>query len=335
MYLAVLCSCQGNNKAQLPDKTGVIFDTDIGSDIDDVFALQMVLNYARQDKYDLLGVVITKEYPRIVDYVDGYSRLNGFEDINIGYVYNSPALEQTRGCGGYVCGTLDTIIDNKPVLPVKRTLNKDIPEGYKMMRKALASRADGSVIIITVGFATNLARLLDSAPDEYSDLNGIELVKKKVKLLSIMSGTYNNDTFNNPEWNVLQDLDAARKVYNQWPGEIIASGSEVGVRILYPHQSVLNDYPNGEKHPLCISYKLYEKMPYDRPCWDLTSVLYVIEPEDSFLDISPRGKITVDETGYSRFTPSESGLHHYLILDQAKAPKVVNKLVQVCTHIMN
>ena len=61
-----------------------------------------------------------------------------------------------------------------------------------------------------------------------------------------MSGTYNDDTFNNPEWNVLQDLKAAQNVYNNWPTEVIASGSEVGVRILYPHESVLNDYPGGE-----------------------------------------------------------------------------------------
>ena len=333
LMVAVLYSCQSNKKTELPDKLGVIFDTDVGSDIDDVFALQMVLNYDNQGKYDLLGVVISKDYPRVIDYVDGYCRLNGYDNLPLGYAYNGSDLGFNRQCGQYVCATLDTVIDGKQILPVKRTVADNIPEGYKMMRKALASRADESVIIITVGFATNLARLLNSQPDEYSDLNGIELVRKKVKLLSIMSGTYNDDTFNNPEWNVLQDLEAAKLVYEKWPSEVIASGSEVGVRILYPHQSVLNDYPNGEKHPLCVSYKLYEQMPYDRPCWDLTSVLYAIEPTDSHLDISPRGKITIDDTGYSRFSESENGKHRFLILNEANAPKVVEKLVSVCTRV--
>ena len=39
-------SCQNKKNTQVPasDKSGVIFDTDLGSDIDDVFALQMILN---------------------------------------------------------------------------------------------------------------------------------------------------------------------------------------------------------------------------------------------------------------------------------------------------
>ncbi|WP_195577304.1 hypothetical protein [Bacteroides thetaiotaomicron] len=37
-------SCQNKKNTQVPasDKSGVIFDTDLGSDIDDVFALQMI-----------------------------------------------------------------------------------------------------------------------------------------------------------------------------------------------------------------------------------------------------------------------------------------------------
>lgn len=328
-------SCQNKKTVPvtLPDKPGVIFDTDLGSDIDDVFALQMILNYANHDKYDLLGITISKDYPKVIDYVDGYCRLNGFRDIPLGYAYNGSSLGFNRECGKYICATLDTIIDGKSLLPVKRTMADSIPEGYEIMRKALATRADSSVIIITVGFATNLSRLLNSKPDKYSELNGIELVKKKVKLLSIMSGTYNDDTFNNPEWNVLQDLEAAQNVYNNWPTEIIASGSEVGVRILYPHQSVLKDYPGGEKHPLCVSYKAYEKMPYDRPCWDLTSVLYAIEPENSALNISQKGNISIDAKGYSRFTSSSEGKHRFLIINKDSIPTVVNKLVEVATHI--
>ncbi len=328
-------SCQNKKNVHNPvsEKIGVIYDTDLGSDIDDVFALQMVLNYANQGKYDLLGIAISKDYPEVVDYVDGYCRLNGFDNIPLGYAYNGSDIGFNRECGKYVCATLDTIIDGNKILPVKRTLKDNIPEGYKMMRKVLSQQADSSVVIITVGFATNLSRLLNSQPDEYSDLSGIELIKKKVKLLSIMSGTYNDDVFNNPEWNVLQDMNAAKNVYNNWPTELIASGSEVGVRILYPHESVLNDYPRGEKYPLCVSYKLYDKMPYDRPCWDLTSVLYAIEPESSHLNISSKGKITIDDKGYSKFTTSQNGKHRFLILDNDSIEDIVNKLVEVCTNI--
>ena len=178
--LSYSCQNKKNTQVTASDKSGVIFDTDLGSDIDDVFALQMILNYAHQGKYDLLGIAISKDFPRVIDYVDGYCRLNGFDEVPLGYAYNGSDLGFNRECGKYVCATLDTIIDGKKLLPVKRTIADSIPEGYKMMRKALANRADSSVVIITVGFATNLSRLLNSQPDEFSELNGIELIKKNI-----------------------------------------------------------------------------------------------------------------------------------------------------------
>ena len=44
--------------------------------------------------------------------------------------------------------------------------------------------------LIQVGFSTNLARLIESAPDRYSDLSGMDLVKKKVRLLTVMAGNF-------------------------------------------------------------------------------------------------------------------------------------------------
>ena len=76
-------------------------------------------------------------------------------------------------------------------------------------------------------------------------------------------------------------------------------------------------------------------MPYDRPCWDLTSVLYAIEPGSSHLNISPKGKITIDEKGYSQFIESGNGNHRFLIVQKDSISKVVDKLVEVSTHITN
>ena len=44
--LSYSCQNKKNTQVTASDKSGVIFDTDLGSDIDDVFALQMILNYA-------------------------------------------------------------------------------------------------------------------------------------------------------------------------------------------------------------------------------------------------------------------------------------------------
>ena len=72
-------------------------------------------------------------------------------------------------------------------------------------------------------------------------------------------------------------------------------------------------------------------MPYDRPTWDLTSVLYAIEPEGSCLGVSEPGTITIAEDGYSRFTPDPAGRHRYMTIAPGAVPGAVARLVETCT----
>ena len=46
-----------------------------------------------------------------------------------------------------------------------------------------------------------------------------------------------------------------------------------------------------------------------------------------------KGKITIDEKGYSRFTSSQEGKHRFLMIDNDSVAAVVNKLVEVSTNI--
>ena len=54
--VSLLCSCaqQKETTSAIP----VILDTDVGNDIDDVLAMQMLLNYEKKGKIDLLGITI-------------------------------------------------------------------------------------------------------------------------------------------------------------------------------------------------------------------------------------------------------------------------------------
>ena len=309
------------------DKTGevepvkVIFDTDLGNDIDDVLALQILLNYEKQGKIELLGITASKANPYSVEYIDAYCNFNNRPDIPIGYVYNGVNPED----GTYLLQTLDTIIDGQKILHPQRSLKDSLPEAYALLRKLLSSQKDSSVIFIAVGPETNLARLLNSQPDKYSELNGRELVAKKVKLLSVMAGLYGNE-FDFPEWNIVQDLPAAQTVFEKWPTRIVASGWELGNKLLFPHQNILNDF--DKKHPLSVSYKLYDKMPYDRQTWDLTSVLYAIEPDKNYFGLSRNGNIRIDSIGKSIFTSDKNGAHQYLKIENSNLKETLDALVR-------
>ena len=124
----------------------------------------------------------------IFEYIDGYCRLNERGDIPLGYAYNGATPED----GGYLRQTLDTIIEGNKILYPQRSIKDNLPEGYKLLRKLLASHPDKSVVFIAVGPETNRSRLLCSEADEYSPLDGKSLGAQKVKLLSVMGGLYGN-----------------------------------------------------------------------------------------------------------------------------------------------
>ena len=78
-------------------------------------------------------------------------------------------------------------MDNWPS-PVKGSW--DVPTAVEVYRQVLAEAEDHSVVISAIGFATNLADLLRSGPDDKSPLTGLELVGQKVKTVVWQGGWY-------------------------------------------------------------------------------------------------------------------------------------------------
>lgn len=319
----LLSACNTASKDKTPVPTAVIFDTDIGNDIDDVLALQMLFEYEKAGRIDLLGITLSKSNPNTVPFLDAYCRLSERGDMPIGYAYNGANPED----GGYLVQTLTAKKpDTTPVLEPRRQLGTDILEGYILLRQLLAAQPDHSVTLIAVGPLTNIARLLQSPADGVSPLTGRELVARKAEKLCIMSGLY-TDEFDFPEWNVVQDIPASQTVYKDCPVPLVTSGWEVGNKLLYPHQSVLADFGDPASHALPVAYAFYQQMPYDRQTWDLTTVLEAIDAEKSYFEYSPAGTIVIESDGKSIFTPSEQGLHRYLTIPDAQIDRTLKAIV--------
>lgn len=284
----------------------VIFDTDMGNDIDDALAMQMLFNYDKAGIIDLKGVTISKCNPHSVEFVDGILRFNGYEDMPLGYSYDGPNPEDNT----YLLPTLAAKgADGQPLIKPRRTLESGIDEGHIALRKWLAKEKDGSVLLIATGPLTNIARLLESGPDDISGLDGVSLVRKKVKSIHIMNGEFSKGV---PEWNTLQDIEASKKVYAMCPVPLVTSGWEVGAAVKYPHESIQKDFGDPCLNPLTVAYMSYQPMPYDRETWDLTSVFDAIEPDSDVFERSEPGHISVQDDGVTVFTPDQEGLQRYL-----------------------
>jgi len=299
----------------------LIFDTDIGNDIDDALALAMIHTLADRAEVELLAVTVSKDNPWAAVYVDLVNRFYGYPGIPIGTVRNG----KTPDDGNYVRTVAERKVGGRFVYPRTLKSGADAPSAVGVLRRALAGQADGSVVIVSVGFMTNLALLLDSSPDGDSPLDGMELVKKKVKLYVPMAGAFGPNA--EPEYNVFIDIDAARTVLKRWPTPIIASGFEIGVAILYPAESIEKDYGYVANHPIAEAYRAWGTMPYDRPTWDLTAVLYAIRPDRGYFGLSPSGKIALDSKNVTRFTPDEGGMHRFLTV----TPEQIIRVREACT----
>ena len=320
----MVTGCSNLKKATVVNKPlPVIFETDMGNDIDDALALDMLYKYADQKMVKLLAVSSNKNNASSAVYLDIMNTWYGYPKIPVGKVVNGAnsehdAVNYTQVVAGY-----------RPAFKKTAGDTAAYAGSVDLYRQVLSQATDQSVVIISVGFSTNLARLLDSPADHYTHLNGMELVAKKVKLLSVMAGNFEGKKMK--EYNVIKDVPAATKLFKEWPTEIVVSPSEVGEQIRYPATSILNDFSWAAHHPMVIAYKSYSKMPYDRQTWDLTAVLYAVEGAKDYFSLSEPGSIEVLADAFTTFTPKPTGKHRYLKVNAEQAEIVKNRFIELIT----
>ncbi|TLD70414.1 nucleoside hydrolase [Phragmitibacter flavus] len=307
----------------------IIFDTDMGNDVDDALALGMIHTLEKRGACKLLAVTITKDNPKAAAFTDVINTFYGKPNLPIGIVRDGMTKED---------GKFNILADQPDKYPHDLKSTGPIPDALTVLRQTLAAQPDRSVVIVQVGFFTNLARLLDTPPDEHSPLNGRDLIQQKVKLLSLMAGSFQTIDYNNAysEYNVRIDIPSAQKLATQWPTPMLWSGYEIGRAAAYPHQSIERDYNYVPHHPLKDAYYLYNPPPHDRPTWDLTSVLAVVHPDRNYFTRSPKGTVVIDDDGFTRFVrpkkDEKTGLSQFLIMDPLQAERVREACVQLSSE---
>lgn len=289
--------------------TPVIFDTDMGNDIDDALALAMLHSLETRGEIRLVAVTVTKDNPWAPRYVSAVDTFYGRARIPIGMVKNGVTKDE----GKYLRRAIET--GHYPYSDYSE-------DAVVLLQKTLAAQADGSVVIIQVGFSTNLAHLLE-AP------GGRDLVKRKVKLLSLMAGDFTN---HGPEYNVKEDVPSAKKLVAEWPTPTVWSGYEIGQVIKFPARSIEHDFGWARHHPVVDGYKNYMKFPYDRETWDLTAVLAALRPDDGYFGYSPAGRVTVDDKGFTHFQAGAGGRDRYLTVNDAQRGRVLEALIWLATQ---
>ena len=314
VFIVLTLYATGQRKGKIPS---VIFDSDMGPDYDDVGAIAMLHAFADSGKIKILATIASTRYEGVAGVFNVLNNYFNRPDLPIGVPHEN-GLDMKGGQRWS-----DTLLANYPHTIKK---NEDVPEASSLYRKILSQQTDNSVTIITVGFFTNLANLIKSGPDRYSKLKGIELVRKKVKLLVSMAGRFPSGK----EFNVEKDAAASQIVFSTWPTPVLLSGFEIGMKIKVGLPLINNEgiVRSPVKDVFRISIPLAAEDSAGRMSWDETAVLVAAKGYESYYTVK-KGQMVVASDGSNTWSNQGSG-HAYLVekIPYEKVRKEIEELIQ-------
>ena len=285
----------------------IILDCDMGSSTDDLFALMMLHRYMDMQRCTLLGVIVDRMGRANADIVDVLDTYYGHPDIPIGL--ETMGQEATHVWIPYHNLAYARTTEGVPMF--QRTVGDEgsYMEGYKLYRKLLAEQPDHSVTIASIGLVTTLARLLVSPPDEYSPLNGKELVRAKVKDIYAMGGVFGSAV--EPDYNFKQAINFSLTFFELLPKEVdvVFSPGEVGDPLDYRPELVISDLDWTDHHPIKWTYQ-FLNCNTGQKMWDPQAVIHAVEGDDIY-ELSERGWVTLTPNGETIFTPDPNGNCRY------------------------
>ena len=196
-------------------KIPLLFDTDIGSDIDDAVCLAYLL---RQPSCELLGVTTVSGEPRTrAALANAVCQAAGRRDIPI----------HAGSAQGINLGVVQPECPQAAVLPrfPHRSPDDFAPSNaVAFLREQILARP-GEITLLTVGPLTNIGLLFTLDPD----------IPKKLKRLVMMGGVFGWGVAGCPrEWNILCDPIAASIVFRAPVPDLVAIGLDVTTQCRLP-----------------------------------------------------------------------------------------------------
>ena len=319
LIIACFAGCVDKKQGSAEKTVNIIFDSDLGPDYDDVGALAILHAMADSGRVNILATLSSNKHELVVPSI---------EVINT--YFNRPRLPlgapKSDGANmGSSQHWADSIVAKYP-----HTINStsEAPDAVMVYRKILQGQPDNSVTIVTVGFLTNLYNLLKSQPDDLSPLTGKELVEKKVKRLVSMAGRFPEGK----EFNVFIDSAASKYVFENWPGEIIFTGFEIGKEI-FTGVSLMNSSVSNSpvRDVFRISIPLSEEDRNGRMSWDETAVIIAVYGTEGFFD-TKRGTIIVHPDGSNEWRDDPGGKQMYVI-QKMPVPEITKFIEDRMMHV--
>jgi inosine-uridine nucleoside N-ribohydrolase len=286
----------------------IIFDTDMESDVDDVAALAMLHGFAGRGEAEILATISSSLNPWSAPVIDVINTWYGRPDIPIGNV---------KTFGVYRNSTYAKPLSEK--YPHDIGLGETAPDAVAVYRKVLEAQPDSSVVVVTVGYLSNLYDLMKSEPDDVSPLSGAELVKKKVKHLVCMGGRYPMQQDPGRWGNFKPDPRAIQYVAKEWPTRIIFTVGGVFADAI-PAGKILFQPQHQVNNPVSEAYQLFLKS-WNRN-WhhsaDLIAVYVAVKGHEPYFNLIEQGYNHIFENGTNVWRRQPNDKRHFIVAEFAE-----------------
>jgi len=308
--------------AQAP---GILFDSDMGRSIDTALALGML--YSLGPKGQLIAVSVSNSSLEAAAFCDAVSRVYlgspaagglGRSGLPVGLAENGPKL----GAAPMLNAPLEMKKpDGSVMFPQGIKDVRDTADPRVLYHNALLTQKDGEAIAILAGPATDLVGMLALKSHR-------EVVAAKVGLLVAALGAYPSGT---ADPRVTADIKAARQLFAEWPGPIVAVGAEVGVAFPYAAGSIEADFSWAPVHPVVEAYRALQPRIHEASGQAMAAVLYAANQKEGYFKLSEPGTVEVLGDGRTRFVPSANGKHRYLIAESAQKERVLKAYTELAS----
>ncbi|HZY82657.1 MAG TPA: nucleoside hydrolase [Cyclobacteriaceae bacterium] len=301
--------------AQVP----VIFDTDIAPDFDDVGAMALLHAFADKGEAKILATISCNTFETTVPTLSVLNTYFRRPEIPVGITQgNFPNKDCKEKWAEFIVAKY----------PHGLKANSEAQDALALYRKILMSQPDNSVTIISVGFFTNLANLLNSPPDSYSSLSGKDLVKKKVKQLVSMAASNGKDGKGGNEFNVVVDAKASQTVFNEWPTPIVLSLFHIGEKVMTGipliNDAKITNSPVKDAFDVALKFN---KQTQGRNSWDQTAVYVAVRGLEPYFT-SKKVNFDIKDDGKSVPIPGEK----YTSIEFKQTPEQVAKGIEELMH---
>ena len=324
----------GDSGESRKDPVKVIFDTDMYTDFDDAGALACLHAMADAGECEILATVANTRDCLSVAMCEIINSYYGRPEIPVGCSKN---IGKTGVNKNHLKRYAETV--ERFGKWVKHRNSDDAPDANEVYRRVLAAQPDNSVVICSVGFITNMRRLLETKPDAISPLDGKSLVAKKVKLWVAMACRYPDGK----EYNSKTDPESSRFAFVNWPTPIVFTDWNYGFdcfsgrslaesgRKDNPVASVFagnvpskEDIRKNSAHYLRSAYGMN-----GRAAWDQTAVLIAVRGTEPYFNVSRGMYRMTGSDGSNEWLPDENGPHLRVTekVSKAEVGEIIDELM--------